>query len=140
MKLTRKHGALALLAVCGIIAVVVASYLLLMASWWFGFGQGRLARPIIQEWGRLAPFPEAAEPVKLEVKGNPFARSFRARFRAPGEEIERWLGASPGTGDAMLERTPTTRHYEIKPGGGAQHAEVNVDDARHEVSIYVCWS
>jgi hypothetical protein len=62
-------------------------------------------------------------------------------FTASSEDIEQWLADSSGTREALLEKpTPTTRRYLIKPGGGAQHAEVTVDDASHTVSIYVYWS
>lgn len=70
-----------------------------------------------------------------------FSRWFRVRFVAPADEIERWLSESPGTREAApMTDSPGIRHFDIEPGGGAQHAEVDVDDTEHSVSIYVYWS
>jgi hypothetical protein len=93
------------------------------------------------EWGRLAPLPGSASEFTMMTGGSMFTREFRASFAAPAGDIERWLEESPGT-RAARDTTPSAgvRHFEIAPGGGAQHAEVNVDDLRHRVSIYVYWS
>ena len=70
-----------------------------------------------------------------------FSRGFRVSFVAPAAEIDQWLQQSPGTREAIPSSpSPGTRHYRIAPGGGAQHAEVTVDDTQHRVSIYVYWS
>ena len=94
-----------------------------------------------QTWGRLAPFPPSATRPTIQVEGSIFTRAFRTSFMASPPDIERWLAASPGIGDAATT-TPSTgfRRFVIKPGGGAQHAEVIVDDTDHRVSIYVYWS
>lgn len=92
-------------------------------------------------WGRLAPFPASAQQFSITAHGTMFTRAFRASFVAPQSEIEEWLQKSPGTREAAPTfPSPTIRHYQIAPGGGAQHAEVTVDDAKHQVSIYVYWS
>ena len=93
------------------------------------------------EWGRLAPLPGSASEFTMMTGGSMFTREFRASFAAPAADIERWLEESPGT-RAVRPTAPTTgvRHFEIAPGGGAQHAEVNVDDLRNRVSIFVYWS
>lgn len=92
-------------------------------------------------WGRLAAFPASARQFSILVQGNAFTRGFRASFIAPPADIEQWLQQSPGTREAVPQ-TPRLgiRRFEIAPGGGAQHAEVTVDDKRHHVSIYVYWS
>lgn len=96
---------------------------------------------IPREWGRLSPYPASAKNLRSSTSGSALTRSFRVRFSAPGDEIERWLKESPGTRDVVPEqRGPGQRRYLIKPGGGAQHAEVNVDDEQGLVSIYVYWS
>ena len=89
-------------------------------------------------WGRLAPFPASAQQFSITTEGSAFTRAFRSSFVAPQTDIEQWLQQSPGT----RETVPTTpsagvRHFEIPPGGGAQWAEVTVDDTNHHVSIYV---
>ena len=142
MTLTWKHGVLALSLFCGVITVVVGSFFLLTASgfWMKPRPSPEEARRCILEWGRLAPFPASAGTVRPTSGGNAFTRSFRASFHAPAADIERWLQASPGTREATVEVKAIGRHYEIKPGGGAVQAEVNVDNATHAVSIYVCWS
>jgi hypothetical protein len=92
-------------------------------------------------WGRLAPIPASARHLTITKEGSMFTRAFRASFSAPVSDIEQWLGESPGTREAAPERhSPTTRRFLIKPGGGAQWAEVTVDDTLGEVRIYVYWS
>lgn len=92
-------------------------------------------------WARLAPYPGSARELKATTEGSLFTRAFRVSFSAPAADIERWLKDSPGTREATPEHpTPGVRHFAIKPGGGAQHAEVTVDDASGTVRIYVYWS
>ena len=92
-------------------------------------------------WGRLASFPASAQQFVISTHGNMFSRAFRASFVAPAAEIDRWLQQSPGTREATLSTpSPGVRHFQITPGGGAQHAEVTVDDTQHRVSICVYWS
>ena len=92
-------------------------------------------------WGRLAPFPKSAQRFTISSEGSMFTRAFRCSFSAPASDIEQWLQQSPGT----RETTPATpspgiRIFKIAPGGGAQWAEVTVDDTEHCVAIYVYWS
>jgi len=92
-------------------------------------------------WGRLAPFPQSAQHLVISTDGGMFSRAFRASFIARAADIEQWLQQSPGTREVSPE-TPSrgVRYFQIAPGGGAQHAEVTVDDIQHRVSIYVYWS
>ena len=142
MSFTWKQALFALSLFCGVIAVVVGSFFLLTASgfWMKPRPSPEEARRCLLEWGRLAPFPASAGTVPTTTGGNAFTRSFRASFRAPAADIERWLQASPGTREATEGIKAGRRHYEIRPGGSAASAEVDVDDARHEVSVYVYWS
>jgi len=105
----------------------------------------RLAREQLEiplEWARLAPYPASARDLKATTEGRMFSRAFRVSFQAPAAEIERWLKDSPGTREAMPAHHPKpgVRHFEIRPGGGAQHAEVTVEDATGTVRIFVYWS
>ena len=93
------------------------------------------------EWGRLAPFPTNAENVSIQTEGNQFTRSFRAKFTAPKEAINRWIAASPGLREAKIEETVNgQKTYVIPPGGGANYAEVIIDFDSNEVEVYVSWS
>jgi hypothetical protein len=93
------------------------------------------------QWGRLAPFPAAARDFSIRTEGGFFTRAFRAQFAASPEEIEQWVRESPGTSGVQPERPSShIRRYQISPGGGAQHAEVEIDDQSHIVSVYVYWS
>ena len=94
----------------------------------------------ILTWGQLAPFPESARRLTISATGNMFTRGFRASFTAPSADIERWLRQSPGTAGPPSTPYPGLRHFRIEPGGGAQGAEVTVNDSRNRVSIYVWWS
>lgn len=93
------------------------------------------------KWGRLAPLPAAATEVAITTEGSMFSRSFQCTFVASATDIERWLQASPGT-TAVTPTTaaPDIRRFQIVPGGGAQFAEVFVDDVAHRVRIITHWS
>jgi hypothetical protein len=93
------------------------------------------------EWARLAPLPPSAQQLTISTHGSMFTREFRASFVAPPEDIEEWLRTSLGTREAVVTPpSPGVRHFQIKPGGGAEFAEVTVDDTQHRVSIHVYWS
>jgi hypothetical protein len=95
----------------------------------------------ILAWGRLAPLPRSAQQLTVTTHGNAFTREFRTSFVAPPEDIEEWLQTSLGTCDAVVtQASPGVRHFQIKPGGGAEFAEVTVDDTQHRVSVRVYWS
>jgi hypothetical protein len=96
---------------------------------------------IPREWARLAAYPETARDLRATTSGGPFTRAFRVSFSAPAADIEKWLKDSPGTREAEpTHPSPGKRHFAISPGGGAQHAEVVVDDVAGVVAIYVYWS
>jgi hypothetical protein len=95
---------------------------------------------ITLEWGRLAPFPESERDFTIHATGNMFTRGFRTHFKAPIADIRAWLANSPGTQSLTPERKGSQLPYEIKPGGGAQWAEVTVDEKEESVDIYVYWS
>lgn len=93
-----------------------------------------------KEWARLNDYPASATDFTVKTRGGPFTREFTVTFVAPLEDIDAWLNQSPGTKDV----TPTTkgfvRRYEIEPGGGAQHAELEVDERTNTVWINAWWS
>ena len=96
-------------------------------------------------WGRLAEFPAEMRNFKIKTEGSMFTRGFRASFTATPDVVADWLSRSPGIADAeKWTISPTSTRYVISPGGGAQHAEVEVDRrknrVRHRVRIYVFWS
>ena len=93
------------------------------------------------EWARLAPFPESAENFTITAEGSLFTRAFQAQFRASPEAIQQWIADSPGMqGVEPRFSSPNVRKFNIRPGGGAQHAEVEIDDATDVVRVYVYWS
>ena len=145
MKLTRKQILIGVAAFVGAGIAAVVSFFVLIAYLFSGESgaptHNESAIECVLQWGRLSPFPSSAEEFTITTQGNMFTRGFRASFTAPAADIEQWLQQSPGT-RAVLPETPLpgVRHFEIAPGGGAQHAEVTVDDTKHHVSIYVCWS
>jgi hypothetical protein len=96
---------------------------------------------IVLEWGRLAPFPVSATNISIETEGSSFTRSFRASFIAPKEDIQDWLSSSPGLQETTAEEvSDSIVWYSIKPGGGANRAEVTIDYGLNKVEIYVSWS
>lgn len=118
--------------------VIVAAALVYVG---IGYLNYRSAINATLEWGRLDPFPGSATDLKLDVEGNMFTRAFRVKFRAPLKDIDAWLAASPGTSALVPQQTPDgVRCYEIKPGGGANEARLNVDQQAETVEVYVAWS
>jgi len=97
------------------------------------------AMKLTLEWGRLATLPPSASDLTIKVEGGIFTRTFRLSFRAPRRDIDIWIKESPGLMDAGQTYADGKRKYMIKPGGGANRAEVTIgdDDA---VEIYASWS
>jgi hypothetical protein len=126
-------------ALLGIVALVAfAAYSVLSPESWLNRSSAIAAT---LEWGRLAPFPSSAKHLSISTSGGMFSRAFRVYFDAPEEDIDRWLQQSPGTRELMpTSPSPGIRHFQIEAGGGAEWAEVTVDDTAHSVSIYVYWS
>ncbi len=91
------------------------------------------------EWGRLAPFPTSAREIKVKAEGGPFSRSFHCQFSASKSELEAWIKSSPGLLEAESTYGDGKTNYRIKPGGGANRAEVTIGDDG-SVQIYTSWS
>ena len=143
MILTRKHILIGLAGFVCVGVVLVVGFLALIV-YEFSEESGTDQQSAIEctlEWGRLSPFPPSAQQFSITKQGNMFTRGFRASFTAPPAEIEQWLQQSPGIRETLpTTPSPRIRHFEIAPGGGAQHAEVTVNDATNQVAIYVYWS
>ncbi len=97
------------------------------------------------EWGKLAAFPESARNLKVTSEGSMFTRAFRITFRAPMEDIEDWIESSPGLRGTEPEIIgKSTKKYLIKPGGGAEYAEVVIETRGNGttglVKVHTYWS
>ena len=93
------------------------------------------------EWARLAPLPSDAVNVNIQVKGGMFTRGFVVEFSASKESIAEWLSISPGTMDIQPQKTQQGDYvYGIKPGGGAQFAELILFEDGQQVRITTYWS
>lgn len=95
---------------------------------------------ITSEWARIAPIPDSKTKYNIYTEGNSFTRSFKSSFYLPKADLEQWIKQSPGLCDAEIETMENTKKYTIKPGGGAQYAEVVIDFKKCYVEIYVYWS
>jgi hypothetical protein len=78
--------------------------------------------------------------VRIETKGSLFTREFVLEFYADSNEIKAWLKDSPGTSSARVEVAGAERRFTITPGGGAQFAEVLVDQVAGKVRVRTYWS
>jgi hypothetical protein len=126
-----------------VVALVLGSVLVFGAAGvsWLAYSIRASAIDCTVEWGRLAPFPQSAQQLTITAHGSMFTREIRTSFIAPPADIEEWLQSSPGTREAVVTTpSPGVRHFKITPGGGAEFAEVTVDDTQHRVSIKVYWS
>jgi hypothetical protein len=78
---------------------------------------------------------------RITTKGGVFTRAFSASFTANPAVIKAWVSASPGLKDTNPEKPESwLRKFIIKPGGGAQYAEVEIDGRSNVVKVYVYWS
>jgi hypothetical protein len=93
-----------------------------------------------REWAQLDDFPASATDIRVEAKGSMFTREFVVTFTAPLDDINAWLDSSPGTAGVTPAADGAIRKYDIQPGGGAAHAELEVDDAQETVRIRTYWS
>ncbi|MFC1742633.1 hypothetical protein ACFL35_01465 [Candidatus Riflebacteria bacterium] len=93
---------------------------------------------IILKWGRLAPFPDSIRDFSIKTEGNMFTRSFRAEFTLYPGPLKKWISASDGLREAKaFEKKTGIFTYHIKPGNGANRAEVEIDTRKGLVKIYV---
>ncbi len=93
-----------------------------------------------KEWSRLNDFPTTAKDFTVEAEGSMFTREFTIQFDAPLSDIEIWLNESPGTREVTPTINGNLRIYMIEPGGGAQHAELDLDENTGRVRINAYWS
>ena len=91
------------------------------------------------EWARLAPFPSSAQEFTIKAEGGFFSRSFRAHFKATRDDIDSWVNRSPGLLGTQPTNVDGKRTYAIKPGGGANHAQVTISND-NSVEVYTSWS
>jgi len=90
-------------------------------------------------WARVAPFPVTQEELLVTTEGSMFTRSFRVRFHAAAEDIIEWVHGSPGLRETEPTSEDGSKKYVIKPGGGANRAEVKISSSG-EVTVYASWS
>ena len=128
-----------------IIAGIGATFIviLLVAPCFLGGGHKRDTRSDLETartWARLDPLPATATNLSVNTQGGMFSREFVITFTAPMKDIDKWLASSPGTAGVAPTRTGSERIYKIKAGGGAQFAQVKVDESNGRVEIYTYWS
>ena len=92
------------------------------------------------EWARLAPLPVPTRDVAVEILGSPFTREFRLSFHLSETQLEQWLSDCEGISDAEIFLKGEVTTYSIRPGGGAQFAEVHVNQSTGEVVVRTWWS
>jgi len=98
------------------------------------------ARSTTLEWSRLAYWPECAKKERAATSGSMFTREFEYSFKCPLQEVEQWLDESSGIKDAEIDKQGQLTIYKIKPGGGAQFAELRVHSKTGSVNLRVYWS
>lgn len=120
--------------------ILVAAALAAGVGGYFWFTQEPEMIRVALEWARMNPIPASAAGVDVDMKGSMFTREFVVQFTAPASDVDAWLLASPGTCSETPTRDGTVRKYSISPGGGAQFAEVRVDEESCRVTIRTYWS
>lgn len=115
-------------------AVCVAGYTYLQISNYYS------ALDATREWARVTDFPSSATNIGVDITGSMFTRGFVVTFDAPIADVDNWLAKSPGTSAIAPTIINGIRKYEIQPGGGAQFAEIEVDENKRSVRIRTYWS
>ena len=92
------------------------------------------------EWARLAPLPVPTREVAVETDGSPFTREFWLSFHLSKDQLEQWLSECEGISDAEVFQKGKIIRYALRPGGGAQFAEVRVNWSTGEVVVHTYWS
>jgi hypothetical protein len=119
----------------GVVAMGIANWALEKRNWNSGVSAAL-------EWSRMLPVPASATNINLQTSGSMFSRSFVLEFDAPLADIEKWFAASPGTTGKSFDtviQDKLGKVYDIKPGGGAQRANLTIIPSGH-VRIDVSWS
>jgi len=96
------------------------------------------AEPTICEWARVSSYSVSASSITVAVRGGMFTREFEVEMQMSEEKLAAWIASSPGFKDATTEKKDGVVIYHIKPGGGAQFAEIRVRG--DHVTIRVFWS
>ena len=117
-----------------LLTIVAAGYFYLQRANYYS------ALEATKEWARLNDFPTTAANLTVESEGSMFGREFTVEFDAPLADIETWLNESPGTKSVTPSVNGKIRKYAIEPGGGAQHAELELDENSGHVRINTYWS
>lgn len=130
---------LRIIRITAVVAVALIA-IVTVGGIWLSHTNRQSAVSAATTWARLAPLPSTAQNVQVDVKGSSFAREFVITFDAPPADIQQWIAASPGPSSATQSTAGSITSYAIKPGGGAQFAEVKVDSSKHRVVIHTYWS
>lgn len=91
-------------------------------------------------WARLDPLPASATNLQIETRSGLFTREFIVTFKAPPDDIKRWLQVSPGPREARHETRADAIHYTITPGGGAGFAALDVALDYTFVRVWAKWN
>ena len=92
------------------------------------------------EWAKLAPLPVPTRKVAVETIGSPFTREFSLSFHLSQAQLEQWLSDCEGILDAEVFQEGKITRYAVRPGSGAQFAEVRVNRSTGEVIVRTYWS
>lgn len=125
---------------CVVVPSVILLVLIVAVCFYIQGARYHSALNVTKEWARLSEFPATARNLTVEIKGNMFTREFVIQFDAPPADIETWLNESPGTQNVRPTMEGGVRKYSIEPGGGAQHAELELDETNGHVLINTYWS
>ncbi len=128
------------LAGCTLIPTAILLVVILAGYFYIQRANYHSALAATKEWARLNDFPATATNLTVETEGSMSTREFTIQFDAPLADIEIWLNESPGTKEATPTTDGNVRKYSIEPGGGAQHAELDLDENTGHVRINAYWS
>jgi len=91
------------------------------------------------KWARLSSFPKCAKDLELVSSGSMFTREFVVEFTCPKSALKKWIDNSPGLLDAVQKKKGDIIIYSIKPGAGAQFAELTVNWQTNHVIVKTYW-
>ncbi len=125
---------------CVVVSLVVLAPSIVSGIIYVQYANYYRALDAAKQWARLDDFPSSATDIRVEAAGSMFSPQFTVTFTAPLDEINACLDGSPGTAGVTPTTSGTIRKFDIDPGGGAAHAELEVDDAKQTVKVKTYWS
>ncbi len=122
--------------------IIVASIVLIVAGVLiFSYSMNKSAWSTALLWSGINSLPTWASDKTIEAKGSMFTREFVITFTGTSAQIEEWtLNESAFRNISKEQIDKSNYRFVLKPQGGAQWAEVNINLIHKKITIRTYWS